>query len=42
MSHFMGVGIFRIGLSLTDLGCWKLVLTKQPIKFLINEYLILK
>ena len=27
MSHFMGVGIFRIGLNRTDLGCWRLTLS---------------
>ena len=27
MTHFMGVGIFRIGLNRTDLGCWRLTLT---------------
>ena len=26
MSHFMGVGIFRIGLNRPDLGCWRLTL----------------
>ena len=26
MSHFLGVGIFWIGLNSTDLGCWRLTL----------------
>ena len=26
MTHFMGVGIFRIGLNRTHLGCWRLTL----------------
>ena len=26
MSHVMGVGIFRIGLNRTDVGCWRLTL----------------
>ena len=28
MSNFMGVGIFWIGLNRTDLGCWRLTLSK--------------
>ena len=28
MSHFMGVGIFRIGLNRPDLSCWRLTLSK--------------
>ena len=26
MSHFVGGGIFQIGLNRTDLGCWQLTL----------------
>ena len=29
MSHFMGVGIFRVVLTRTDLGCWRLTLSFQ-------------
>ena len=29
MSHFMSVGIFRIGLKRTDLGSWRLTLTDR-------------
>ena len=28
MSHFLGVGIFGIGLSRTDRGCWRLTLIR--------------
>ena len=28
MSHFIGVGIFRIGLNRPDLGCWQLTLNE--------------
>ena len=31
MSHFMGVGIFRIGLNRTDLGCWLIDLNNTVI-----------
>ena len=30
MSHFMEVGIFRIGLNRTDFGCWQLTLNQKP------------
>ena len=36
MSYFMGVGIFRIGLKQTDLGCWRLTLISHLI---INDTL---
>ena len=29
MSHFMRVGIFRIGLNRIDLGCWRLTLSRS-------------
>ena len=29
MIHFMGVGIFRIGLNRPDLGCWRLILSED-------------
>ena len=32
MSHFMGVGIFWIGLNPIDLGCWRLTLMEPLIK----------
>ena len=31
MSHFMGVGIFRIGLNRTDLGSWRLTLNLKAL-----------
>ena len=37
MSHFMGMGIFRIGLNRTDLGCWRLTLTKVGHFCTLNE-----
>ena len=30
MSHFIGVGMFQIGLNRTDLGCWRLTLSQEP------------
>ena len=37
MSHFMGVGIFRIGLNWPDLGCWRLTL-KVAKMYLKKQY----
>ena len=32
MSHFVGGGIFQIGLNRTDLGCWRLSLRAIELK----------
>ena len=32
MSNFMGLGIFWIGLSWVDLGCWRLTLIESKSK----------
>ena len=37
MSHFMGVGIFRIGLNRTDLGCWRLTLRFNVWKSFVTK-----
>ena len=40
MSHFMGVGIVWIGLSPTDLGCWRLTLNTRVVsKLTLDLYL---
>ena len=31
MSHFIGMGIVWIGLSRTDIGCWRLTLSNYAI-----------
>ena len=36
MSHFIGIGIFRIGLNRTDLGCWRLTLSESEAENLQN------
>ena len=37
MSHFMRVGIFRIGLNRTDFGCWRLTLNTTDLHPLTVE-----
>ena len=37
MSHFIGVGILRIGLNQTDLSCWRLI-AKSMVLFFITEF----